>query len=159
MNNKKRKFTDEQVISLNKNKYVAKATPEYVVYSNTFKNLFINERRNGKKVEEIFKACGFDVAALGKKRMEKCSERWGKIVASGGTFKATNKINNYRNMTLEDKKIADLTKEVNRLKNKLSSVKENNALLNKTKIQNDYLRKENNYLKKEHLKKGGMINK
>ena len=69
-------FTTEQLEALRSNPYVVSATPTRITYTTAFKKKFIEEYRMGLSPREIFKEAGFDVVALGYKRIERASDRW-----------------------------------------------------------------------------------
>lgn len=69
-------FTEQELEALNNNKYVLYAENNKIAYSNEFKHLFIKELISGKRPKEIFAEAGFDVNALGSKRIERATARW-----------------------------------------------------------------------------------
>ena len=69
-------FTEKQLQDLKDNPNVLEATSKRIVYTVDFKKKFIEEYRNGKGPREIFLDGGFDVDALGYKRIERASDRW-----------------------------------------------------------------------------------
>ena len=69
-------FTAEQVEQLRANPYVVGATDRRITYTVDFKKKFVEEYRLGKGPRQIFKDAGFDVDALGYKRIERASDRW-----------------------------------------------------------------------------------
>ena len=69
-------FSPEMVQALNDNQYVIRATDKRITYTDEFKQLFIARYRMGVTPRKIFKDAGFDVDALGYKRIEKASDRW-----------------------------------------------------------------------------------
>ena len=69
-------FTTEQLEKLRANPYVVSATSRRITYTTEFKKKFVEEYRMGKGPREIFKEAGFDVMALGYKRIERASDRW-----------------------------------------------------------------------------------
>ena len=69
-------LTSEQVKDLMINPYVESVTECRIVYSDEFKRKFVEEYRLGKGPRQIFKDAGFDVDALGYKRIERASDRW-----------------------------------------------------------------------------------
>lgn len=77
------KLTKEEVIQLKKNPYVEDVDQNRITYSEEFKLLFIKEYFRGQKPTAIFRAAGFDIKALGSKRIERCSARWREANASG----------------------------------------------------------------------------
>ena len=72
----KNMFTAEQLEELRANPYVVGATNRRITYTVEFKKKFIDEYRRGKGPRQIFKDAGFDVEALGYKRIERASDRW-----------------------------------------------------------------------------------
>ena len=77
------KFTPEEMDILRGNPYVVKVTESSVVYSNRFKEHFIEEYALGKKPTAIFKEAGFDPQILGSKRIERSCARWREAYAAG----------------------------------------------------------------------------
>ena len=69
-------FSDIEVIILNNNKYVKKATNKYISYTDEFKEHFMNEYNSGKLPRKIMEDGGFDVEVLGMKRVEQCAARF-----------------------------------------------------------------------------------
>ncbi len=72
----KNTFTTEQLEAIRNNPYVVGATERRITYTTDFKKKFVEEYRLGKGPREIFKEAGFDVDALGYKRIERASDRW-----------------------------------------------------------------------------------
>lgn len=70
------RFTEEQVNKLKANQYVDSVTDKRIIYSQEFKDLFIERYQQGVEPRQIFKESGFDVNALGYKRIERASSRW-----------------------------------------------------------------------------------
>ena len=69
-------FTEEQVNALSNNQYVESATSRRITYTIDFKRKFVEEYRLGKGPRQIFIEAGFDVDALGYKRIERAADRW-----------------------------------------------------------------------------------
>ena len=69
-------FTDEQVKALNNNPNVIAASNRRISYTTEFKKLFVEKYAQGMTPREIFYEAGFDVIALGNKRIERASDRW-----------------------------------------------------------------------------------
>ena len=69
-------FTKEQLKKLQANPNVLSASETRIVYTTEFKQKFIEEYRQGLGPREIFIRAGFDVNALGYKRIERASDRW-----------------------------------------------------------------------------------
>ena len=109
-------LSEESLEKLKNNQYVLSATSKRINYSETFKKFFIEKYREGFKPTEIFKLAGFDVEALGYKRIEKASERW--TSESGTTLHKDEP----RIERLEVK-IARQQKEIERLHSELEQMK------------------------------------
>ena len=69
-------LTPEMVEKLNSNPFVRSVTNRRIEYTNEFKKHFVEEYRKGKNPRVIFIEAGFDVKALGTKRIERASDRW-----------------------------------------------------------------------------------
>lgn len=76
-------LNEEEIRTLRKNPYVVDVNERGVSYSKDFKFLFIKEYMQGKKPTEIFKDTGFDVKALGSKRIERACARWKESYEAG----------------------------------------------------------------------------
>lgn len=76
-------LNEEEIRTLRKNPYVADVNERGVSYSKDFKFLFIKEYMQGKKPTEIFKDAGFNVKALGSKRIERACARWKESYEAG----------------------------------------------------------------------------
>ena len=79
-----RLLSEENLEKLRTNEYVLSATSKRIIYTETFKHFFVDKYQQGFKPKEIFKLAGFDVEALGYKRIERASERW--LSADGVTL-------------------------------------------------------------------------
>lgn len=82
-------FTEEQLAALRSNPNVRKATPKSIQFSERFKLDFIDQYDEGKLPSQIFRDAGFDVEAIGRKRLKRAYANWlhkrslGKSVTSG----------------------------------------------------------------------------
>ena len=76
-------LNEEEIRTLRKNPYVVDVNERGVSYSKDFKFLFIKEYMQGKKPTEIFKDAGFNVKALGSKRIERACARWKESYEAG----------------------------------------------------------------------------
>lgn len=76
-------FTEEEIAQLKMNPYVSDVDEKRVIYTNEFKNIFVDEYNRGKKPSKIFKDHGFDVKVLGSKRIERASARWRESYKAG----------------------------------------------------------------------------
>ena len=77
------KLRQWEIEKLRKNRFVADVTEDRVVYSDEFKQRFMEEYIEGQKPTQIFKDAGFDPSVLGSKRIERASARWRESYASG----------------------------------------------------------------------------
>lgn len=68
-------FSEKEIAELAANPYVIDVDEKSVVYSNEFKLHFMEEYMRGKGPTQIFKDAGFDVKALGSKRIERACAR------------------------------------------------------------------------------------
>lgn len=80
------KFTDENVLELEKNIYVKNISNKSITYTNEFKIHFIAEYNNGKTPRQIFDEAGFSVDIIGTKRIECASSRWRKAYEKSGVL-------------------------------------------------------------------------
>jgi putative transposase len=80
----KKLFTNKEILSLSKNKYVRKVSERGITYTDEFKTLFIAEHNTGKLPLQIFMDAGFDVNALGNSRIWHASERWREAFKESG---------------------------------------------------------------------------
>ncbi len=76
-------LNEEEIRTLRENPYVVDVNERGVSYSKDFKFLFIKEYMQGKKPTAIFKDAGFDVKALGSKRIERACARWKESYEAG----------------------------------------------------------------------------
>ena len=69
-------FTKEQLRQLNDNPNVISATAKRITYTTDFKRFFVEQYASGLTPREIFYLAGFDVQALGYKRIERAADRF-----------------------------------------------------------------------------------
>lgn len=69
-------FSEIEIQTLSKNKYVKRVSTKSITYTDEFKVLFIAERSQGKLPLYIFQDAGFDVDIIGKHRIWCASKRW-----------------------------------------------------------------------------------
>jgi len=72
----KKLFSDEEIKSLSKNRYVKSISKRGITYTDEFKILFIAERSKGKLPIHIFQDAEFDVDVIGNHRIWCASKRW-----------------------------------------------------------------------------------
>ena len=68
-------FTTQQVEQLKRNEYVKKVSEKSITYTEEFKERFLLEYNCGKLPSQILTEMGFDIKALGQKRVCMISER------------------------------------------------------------------------------------
>lgn len=110
------KLNEEEIRTLRENPYVVDVNERGVSYSKDFKFLFIKEYMQGKKPTEIFKDAGFDVKALGSKRIERACARWKESYEAGTLGVRSAKLEKYGSVgarRIENDAIDD---EIDRLK-------------------------------------------
>lgn len=72
-------FSDKELIELNSNKYVEKATTKQIIYTTEFKEHFMSEYYSGKLPRVIMEESGFDLEVIGIKRAEQCAARFKRL--------------------------------------------------------------------------------
>lgn len=127
------KLTPEERDILKRNPNVVKVTESNVVYTNKFKQHFIEEYALGKKPKEIFEEAEFDPKILGSKRIERSSARWREAFASGtlGNFDEKSISKHFSDTKREQlsqleqakKKISKQNEEIARLKAEVELLK------------------------------------
>jgi transposase len=76
MNMSKKLFTKQELTQLKLNPYVKTVSQKSITYTDEFKQFFIIEDEAGKFPREIFAEAGFDIEAIGIKRVQMAAERW-----------------------------------------------------------------------------------
>ena len=115
-------FTKEQLKKLQQNPNVLSATEKRIVYTTEFKKKFIEEYRNGLGPREIFIKAGFDVEALGYKRIERASDRWRMAYNQGMLGENEGFLPVHRDKNKETK-IDQLEKELAAIKQELKTLR------------------------------------
>ena len=77
------KSSQEEIIALNINHVVVSANENRIIYTNEFKFHFMEKYNNGVRPRKIFSDAGFDVLALGYKRIERAAARWKQYYTAG----------------------------------------------------------------------------
>lgn len=72
----KKLFTEQEIMGLVENKYVAKATQKSIKFTVAFKLHFLEEYAKGNVAKVIFEKAGINPNILGSKRIEQCTSRW-----------------------------------------------------------------------------------
>ena len=85
-----RKFTEQEMLALIKNKYVLDVSPSIVHFSAEFKKLFWEELSKGKLPREIVSSLGIDPNILGDSRISGLKTMIGNEVKKGNGFRDLN---------------------------------------------------------------------
>lgn len=122
-------FTKKEIELLSNNSYIKTISTKAITYTDEFKRIFIAESEKGKPSRVIFEEHGFNVAILGMSRVRQARNRWKSSYKSKGVLG-----------------LADSRKgNSGRPSNKELSFEEKYEQL---KLQNNYLKAENELLKK-----------
>lgn len=130
----KNKFNEEQIIELEKNKYVKKVTENSITYSKEFKVHFVNEKSKGKGPTRIFIESGFNPYILGQCRINSFSKRINKTIKN--------------NLSFDDNRGKKSAGRPKKIKEQELTIEEQ---LDKLKHENLMLKAENELLKKWNL--------
>lgn len=95
-------FTDEQKKILSKNPNVEAVESSRIIYTEAFKEYYMQNYLAGKKPTEIFIEAGFDPSILGNKRIERASARWRKLYADGALIIAKDEVDNKEKQEKEE---------------------------------------------------------
>lgn len=125
-------FTEKEIEILSKNPYTKNVSKKAITYTDEFKRIFIAEYDKGKLPRMIFEESGLSVELIGLSRIEAASKRWRSAYKTGGALglSDTRKGNSGRS---SDKELS-IEEKYERLK-----------------LQNNYLKAENELLKKIDL--------
>ena len=125
-------FTEKEIALLSNNPYIKNISSKAITYTDEFKRLFIVESEKGKSSRVIFEEYGFNVDLLGINRVIPAGKRWRSAYKRKGI------------LGLND------TRQGNsgRSSDKELSLEEKYEQL---KLQNNYLKAENELLKKIDL--------
>lgn len=132
-------FTDLEIKTLSKNKYVKNVSSKSITYTDEFKKYFIVENNAGKFPREIFEECGFDITIVGLKRIESSGKRWREMYRNGGAnrLQDTRKFNNGR----PSEKNLSLEQKYEKLEAKIKLLQAENELLKKLEIMERRVKK------------------
>jgi len=125
----KKLFSNVEVVNLSKNINVSKVSNKSITYSYEFKKRFICKYKNGKSSRVIFEEAGFDINVLGLRRIEMASNRWRKAFSNNG------------GLGLMDSRKTALGRPIKRPLTDSEKIK-------RLEIQVEYLKMENDFLKK-----------
>ena len=113
-----KRFTEDEIIALNGNENVIKATEKYIEYTNGFKEAVLEGRRSGRTLREIFAEGGFDFDMIGYGRIEHAADNWKKCEKHKKEFvDCHHRKGRPRKKPMSDEeRIAAQQKEIDRLK-------------------------------------------
>jgi transposase len=133
-------FTEKEREILSSNYYVKSVTLKGITYTDEFKRIFIAAHENGKFPTEIFKEHGFDINIIGLKRVKSASQRWRTAYKENGidglldTRKAHSGRPSEKELSIEEKYL-------------------------RLQVQNNFLKAENELLKKIDMMERRLIRK
>lgn len=110
-----------------RNPYVKNASSKAITYTEEFRAYFVSEYEAGKTPSEILRNAGFDVAALGRERIDNISRRFRNMSKREEGFKDTRAASSGRPL------IKDLTtdEQIARLQHQVKFLKQENEFLKK----------------------------
>ena len=109
-------LNEEEIRTLRENPYVVDVNERGVSYSKDFKFLFIKEYMQGKKPSAICRDAGFDVKALGSKRIERACARWKESYEAGTLGVRSAKLEKYGSAEARRIENDAIDDEIDRLK-------------------------------------------
>ena len=124
-------FTNAQVKTLSKNKWIKKITNTTITYTDEFKYKLVKECENYKKSpQDIFKECGIDPEIVGERRYSNAANRWRK------QFKETGEIKDTRKDSTGRPRIHELSdkEKLERAEAKIKLLEAENELLKKNEL-------------------------
>lgn len=124
-------FSNDQIKDLMENPYVEFVSECRITYSDEFKKKFVEEYRMGKGPRQIFKDAGFDVVALGYKRIERAADRWRRANNNGDLGDAADYVEAHRERNRRYRE--SLEDKCNRLEQELSDLKSQLAALERSR--------------------------
>ena len=129
-------FTDKDVETLSKNKYVKKVTNKTISFTKEFKELFIEESNTGKGPTRIFIEQGFNPYTLGYCRIISFSKRIKKKNKKGVPFDDNRGKKSTGRPKKDKEQFSSLEEEIEFLKHQNSILKAENELLKKVHYAN-----------------------
>ena len=118
-------FTEEQRRKLSENPYVLKVSEKAITYTEEFREQFYIKYINGMTPTNIMREMGFDVIALGERRISNTAQRIKKM-AEKGCFKDTRADSSGRPRTKEmtpEEEIAYLKHKIEYQKQQIEALK------------------------------------
>lgn len=124
----KTRFTKEQVERLGLSSYVASVSNTTIRFTAEFKKRFLEERKSGREVREIFRECGIDPEILGEKRISGFCYQVNKKAKQNDDF-SDKRAGNHRKKT--EGEAGTIEQRINRLENELAYTRQEVEFLKK----------------------------
>lgn len=139
-------FSEKEIAELVANPYVIDVDEKSVVYSNEFKLHFMEEYMRGKGPTQIFKDAGFDVKALGSKRIERACARWkesyqaGTLGQNNYTLKTTSALSRKKRQTSAVDQMESIKRD------EIEVCRQQAGVIRKLKAENEMLKRINSLM-------------
>lgn len=133
-------FTEKEMGILSSNKYIKNISMKIITYTDEFRQIFIAENEKGVSPREIFREHGFDINILGMERVKMAGKRWRAAYRENGLA------------GLHDSRKGNS----GRPSDKDLSIEEKYSRL---EVQNNFLKAENELLKKIDMMERGLRRK
>lgn len=134
-------LSTEEMRLLRENPHVAEINNNRIIYTNEFKQHFMEEYLTGKGPTKIFREAGLMPEILGSKRIERAAARWREAYFAGS-------LGAYQDGSIRHREILDNPELTKAEKEKLTA-RQAQYKLSKKQKQIQMLREENVYLKKQ----------
>ena len=79
-------FTEEEIKVLKNNDFVVSVNSKRIIYSEKFKEFFVENYKKGYTPTEIFRMAKFDIRMIGTKRIERAAARWKRKYIEDGSL-------------------------------------------------------------------------
>ena len=122
------KLTDEEMQVLSANPHVLSVDDKRIVYTEEFKQYFMQEYLAGNRPTAIFREAGFTTELLGSKRIERCASRWKESYYAGslGQYKDVTMFHKERleapELTRKEKEVLSLKQIKRKLRDKQKQI-------------------------------------
>ena len=140
-------FTDEQITELSSNRYVEYISRTTISFTMEFKQLFYEQKQQGKALRQILSEHGINPEYLGEKRIISLSGRINKMAVRTDGFKDL-RANNKRQVSIP--KDTSIEARISRLESKVAYLEAENEFLKKIRDADRQAQKEHR-LKQKHV--------
>ena len=79
-------MAEEEIKVLKNNDFVVSVNSKRIIYSEKFKEFFIENYKKGYTPTEIFRMAKFDIRMIGTKRIERAAARWKRKYIEDGSL-------------------------------------------------------------------------